>query len=205
MRRWSEQGSKSAIAFKEFTMKKIVICLIMGIVLIGCYSSDDYYDRTVRLQVRDVITFTNDKEYQVGDTLRFEVAFSRYLNEDGFSSPLDVFETTGAEAFSYGFDLYQYSDFSKRFEPIFLDSELVIGSKGEGSYYFGNGVVAELNETRDTYVSEVGVVLVESGTFQLDFDFLYFTSPFNENSVIVSIEYVRPSDGTLDLEFSVVE
>ncbi len=187
-------------------MKTILLGILASVLLVGCYSSDDYNDRSVQLRVDNAIQFDNEEEYSVGDTLYFQVGFSRYLEEDGFSTLLDVFETTNDEQFGFSFQLDKYSDFSNRYESVFIDQELIIGPRGDDANFFGDSMVVELNDARDAYTAEVGIVLTEIGDFQLDFDFLNFAPPFgDDNKVRVFIEYIPATTSTLNLEFSVIE
>ncbi len=190
-------------------MKAVLISLFTGILMVGCYSRDDSFERTVRLQIQDAITLDNKETYSVGDTIFFEVRFSRYLKEEGFSSLLDVYETTDEKQFLYSFGLSKYSDFSNRYESVVIDPELILGSRFDNSNSWGSflsgDMVVELNDTQDFYESRVGIVLVETGDFQLNLDFLTFGTNYFNDEVQLAIEHSFSNDSPLNTEFTVVE
>ncbi len=190
-------------------MKAVLISLFVGIIMVGCYSYDDSFERTVRLQIQDAISLENRETYSVGDTLFFEVRFSRFLKEEGFSSLLDIYESTDEEQLLYTFGVSKYSDFSNRYESIAIDPALVLGPRFDDANFsgslFNSDMVVELNDTQDFYESRVGIVLVETGDFQLDLDFLTFDTYYFDNDVQVAIEHSFSNDSVINTEFTVVE
>ncbi|MBM1104864.1 hypothetical protein JQC67_01820 [Aurantibacter crassamenti] len=80
-------------------MKNIVLVFLLCFSLFGCFQKeDDYFQPHVEL--KEAFVFDNKKEYAVGDTIYLDLNFSRYLEEEGYSNLLDIYETTGAEKFS---------------------------------------------------------------------------------------------------------
>ncbi len=189
-------------------MKVFAIALFFTVLVTGCYSGDDY-NQTIIVRAENSVRFENQKNYVVGDTLFFEIEFSRYLEEDGFTTLLDVYETTEATAFSFSFGLLKFSDFSNTYEFINVDSELVLGPRPDDSSsngFYGNQLVAVLDvTTQEQYYSRIGLILVETGDYQLDLDFLSFNPPYDPNKVQLRIENVVTNDTSLDVGFTVAE
>lgn len=145
-------------------MKKSILVLV--ILLIGCYSKDDdYYIRQV--EIKDSFVFENERTYVVEDTIYFELNFSRYLFEEGYSNLLDIYETTGSEEFSYSFRFSKFSDFSNSYLPINIAEDFVFAEKGKVSGQ-SNEVRAVLNDEQTMYESRIGIKLAETGNFNFD-------------------------------------
>ena len=104
------------------------------------------------------IIVENEGSFVVGDTVFYEIRFSRYLEEEGFNNLLDIYETTGADEFYYSYGLNKLSSFTNNYERINIDSNFVVIEEG-GEY----GVSAILNQAQTEYVSRVGIVLQEEG------------------------------------------
>jgi len=194
-------------------MKKVHAVLLFGLSLLffGCYSrDDDYFDKIVRLSISDAVVFDNQENYNVGDTLIFELRFSRYLDEAGFSNKLDVFETSNSEEFGYSFGISKFSDFSNNFESVNIDEEFILGTRSANYSYFGYGysnanMAALLNENQEEYISKVGIVLVETGRFQLDFERVTLSTGYDFDTIGVEIEHLLSAESTLNTEFTVNE
>lgn len=178
--------------------------------LSGCFSNDDdSYRRTIGLSISDAIVFDNQENYVVGDTLVFELRFSRYLPEEGYPNLLDIFETSGSEEFGYSFGISKFSTFSGNFEFVNFDSEFVLATRLQNTDYYGGrysgNVAALLNENRTEYVSKVGIILVEEGQYELDFDNIRFSTGYYENKVNIDIYHLMTSEKPLITEFTVTE
>lgn len=176
----------------------------------GCFSrDDDYYNRRVRLTITDAVTFNEKKAYVIGDTLVFELKFSRYLREEGYETLLDVFETTQSEQFGYNFGISKFSEFSNAFQPIDIDENFILGTRTADSYpsYYGGGMAALLDADSLGYTSKVGVILVETGRFKIDLDFLTLNSVFDteEQQVEVAIQHLQTAESKMEAEFTVTE
>lgn len=184
---------------------------IFSLVLSGCFTDDDgsYYSN-INLSVQDAFTFDNQKNYVVGDTIYFDQKFSRYVKEEGYKSLLDVYETSKNDVFDYSFDLHKYSEFANSYESVSIDSKYILsnGSDDASTYYYnGYAVVSTLNNDRDAYESRVGIVLVEIGSFKLNFDNVDFANgyyyQFDTEGIHLNINHSFSESATLDLEFTV--
>ena len=176
----------------------------------GCYSDDDGYSRDVHLSLTDAVRFDGQNEYVVGDTLFFEIRFSRYLEEDGYDTLLDVFETTGSEEFRYGFGISKYSEFTDAFEWIEVDGQFVIGvGPNSPSYGYNTEMVARLDAAQKEYTSRVGVILPEAGRFKIELGGLSLVSgnffDYDFENVSVRIEHTLSPEDEAAAEFTVVE
>ena len=211
MQQLSEQESKSDIDFKLSIMNSIYKLGIAGfcVLLVGCLSrEDDSFNRSVSLDILDAFTFQNEKEYAVGDTIYFELSFSRYLPEDGYPNLLDIYETTDEEQFGYSFSFEKFSEQESGFRAVNIDPQFIIAEKNDitNNFYFSDlGTIATLNDAKDTYESRVGIILKEAGVFRFDFENTYFNTPYNYNKVQLGIWHGISDREAVDFEFSVIE
>lgn len=211
MQQWSEQESRSDIDFKLSIMNSIykLSIVVSCLVLVGCLSrEDDSFSRSVSLDIQDAFTFQNEMEYAVGDTIYFELRFSRYLPEEGYPNLLDIYETTDAEEFGYSFGFEKFSEQENGFRVINIDPQFIIAeeSNTDDFYFYSNiGTVAKLNAAQDMYESRVGIILKEDGLFRFDFENTYFNSPYNYDKVQVGIWHEISDSDAVDFEFNVIE
>jgi len=176
-----------------------LVLLLVCIVFFGCYEDDDESRRT--LSIQDAITFENEQNYVVGDTIYVTLNFSRYLDEEGFTNQLDIYESSGSESFRYDFEVQKFSELAGGFQFVPVDSEFLFAEKGVVNEF--GGASAVLNEARTTYESRIGLVLAESGRFLLDFQFLNLSSTnFSEDRVQIEIQHFFV-DNQPNLEFTV--
>lgn len=182
--------------------------LLFCFVFAGCFSIDDpYYGRTVNLEIQDAFSFENKKEYVLGDTLFFELSFSRYLPEKGFNELLDVFETVDSEDFAFSFGFEQYSAFENGFRSIYLNEQFIIAEKkNPDNYHYSNhAIVATLNKATDMYGAQVGIIMAEPGRFRLNFENITLNSPYVEGGIQININHIFTNSGLTDTEFEVFE
>lgn len=188
-------------------MKGIGIFLI-SIVLISCYHDDDYSLYSSNFAIENAVTIENNKEYVVGDTIYFELKFSRYIKEEGYTELLDVYETTGDEEFVYEFDFYELTDtFEGYSRSINIDPKYIITEEINLDYYsYGNMVSAKLNESQDAYESRVGVVLIEEGSFSFSFDHLILHNgyAYDNDKIYLNIHHSFSTNFEFDAEFVVI-
>lgn len=187
----------------KYRISLVVFCFM----LVGCFTTDDSFGRSVSLTVQDSFSLENQKEYTVGDTIFFELRFSRYLPEEGFSELLDIYETTKAENFEFSFGFEKFSEFEGGFRQVFIGEDFIVAeTENIDTYYFNNyGAVASLNEARDTYQARVGVILAEDGLFRFNFDNVFISPPFDYDAVRLNINHRFSTEGLLDTEFTVTE
>lgn len=176
------------------------IILACNLLFLGCYSGDDDSSRYIRLQISDAVVVENEENFVVGDTVFYEIRFSRYLEEEGYDNLLDIYETTGADEFYYSYGLNKLSSFTNNYERINIDSNFIIIEDG-GQF----GVSAVLNDEQTEYVSRVGIVLQEEGDYRFDFDYLDFYSEYVSGKVQVDIEHEVLTTAIEDFEFTVTE
>ncbi len=185
------------------------VLTVFGFLLIGCFSDDDGFGRSISVGIKDAITLENKKEYIVGDTIFFELKFSRYVAEEGFDNLLDVYETSNSEVFRYSFGLEKFSDLANNFTRVDIDPKFIIAEQHDLAdmyyYYDGYGTVAVLNAAKDVYESKVGVILAESGTFKFYFDNVYLRNGYDYDKINLSIGHSFSENNPIDLEFSVLE
>ncbi len=170
-------------------MKKLSICLLLTILLYSCYS-DDYNDNSsITLELEDAFVLENQENYVIGDTIFVNLSFSRYLDEEGYSNLLDIYESTGTERFNYDLELEKYSAISNDYVRVSISSEYVFAEKGEyiaGTY---GQVTALLNLDQDEYESRVGIILAEPGTFRFNFDYTYIAAEYEYDKIYLGLNH----------------
>ncbi|RKR15048.1 hypothetical protein CLV91_1130 [Maribacter vaceletii] len=187
-------------------MKKNIA--LIGIVLGSLFwtqcspPDDDYINwNTIELKVKNALKIENKENYTVGDTLFFELNFSRYLPEDGQTTDLDVYETSGVNKFTYGFGMLKYSSFSDSYQGVSINEKYLLSEKGSVNY--ASQVFTILNPDTNIYESRIGIILVEEGEYQLDFSYLTLYSDYNPDKPSVGIEHIISEDLPLLLNFRV--
>ena len=180
-------------------MKKstVLILGLLGLFMIGCFPSDDDYFY-LGLDIYDAFTFENKENYQVGDTLFFNLSFSRYLDEDGYDNKLDIYETTSSEKFFYTPFLRKFSSFSDWYEEVYIREKFLYSPNGTIN-------VAKLNTSTNIYESQMGIVLVEQGRYSISFHAVNFRSDapyFSEN---INLDIINFSKNTPETYYFIVE
>lgn len=185
-------------------MNRLLVALlsIFFLTLLGCISDDDS-SRFVFLSVDDALTFQNNENYIVGDTIFVEINFSRYLPEEGYENLLDVFESSGAETFYYDYRLSKFSELADGFQSVFVDPNFLFVEKGNIDDFRGASIM--LNVDKAQYESRVGLVLAETGRFKFDFEFLnMYSENYSQDNVQIEIQN-RFSGTPPNFEFIVTE
>ena len=184
---------------------KIACFLVLSVVctmFMGCFTEDDL-GRYVNLNITDAIVLENRGNYVVGDTIFLELKFSRYLDEEGQTNKLDIFESSSSESFSYYFEMSKFSKFSDSFQPIFISPDFVFAEEGsvDGSIF----ATAVLNANQDSYESRIGIVLAEAGRFRFNLDYFSIQNDnYVQDKVQIGIQH-NFSDGAPNSEFEVTE
>lgn len=165
---------------------KFGILILVLLSFAACTFDDD--GRFISLTIQDAITIEKNQNLIVGDTVFIALSFSRFLDEEGFSNQLDVYESTDSDAFRYDFQLQKFSELSDGFQPVQIASEFLFAENGAITNF--GGTTAVLNEDKTRYESRIGLVLAESGRFLLDFEFLNLSSTnFSEDRVQIDIQH----------------
>jgi hypothetical protein len=182
---------------------KGLITTFSALFLIGCISQDFDENRYITLKIEEAITVENNVNYAVGDTLFFEVNFSRYLEEEGYNNLLDIYQSSGSSAFRYFYQVSKFSDLSNDFQGIDVSPDFILVEKGTSND--SGAAFADLNNEKTQYESRIGVILAEAGTFELNFDRSTFYS-YSFLSDKVEIDIINTfSNGIDKFEFTVNE
>ena len=181
-------------------MKKstVLILGLLGLFMTGCFTSDDDYFYH-RVDIYDAFTFENKENYQVGDTIFFNLSFSRYLDEDGYDNKLDIYETTSSKKFFYTLPFFRkFSNFSDSYQGVYAR---------EGLLYSPNGTinVAKLNTSTNIYESQMGIVLVEEGRYSISFNFVNFRPDIPYFSENIDLNITNFSENTPKIYYFNVE
>ena len=165
-------------------------------------TDDDYYSRNnVELIIEDALKIEDNENYTVGDVLYFELNFSRYLPEEGETTLLDVYETSGANQFYYDFSFFKFSTLSEDYQWLPINEKFIVAEKG--ALEDSNQVSVIFNEETNMYESKIGIILAEEGEYQIDFNSLYLYGNNDPEKPTVQIENISTNDTPLLLEFTV--
>ena len=180
-------------------MKKstVLILGLLGLFMTGCFPGDDYYFYP-RVDIYDAFTFESKENYQVGDTILFNVSFSRYLDEDGYENKLDIYETTSAKKFFYTPLFRKFSTFSDSYEGIYVREEFLYSPNGTIN-------VAKLNTGTNIYESQMGIVLAEEGEYSISFNDVNFHSDVPYFSENINLDITNFSKNTPEAYYFIVE
>lgn len=166
------------IDFKTKKMKKIAI-LVLVILINSCTSRDDSNEyRNIQLNVENLVVFEEQPTYAINDYVYFNADFSRYLPENGYSDLLDIYKTTNANSFIFGFSLHKKNAYGNWSEIDFGDNYDVV--KGNIIKDYGVSGISILNNSTNVYEFKSGIKLLESGEFKLEVS-TYFI-PYNQVS-----------------------
>lgn len=166
------------IDFKTKKMKKIAI-LVLVILINSCTSRDDSNEyRNIQLNVENLVVFEEQPTYAINDYVYFNADFSRYLPENGYSDLLDIYKTTNANSFIFGFSLHKKNAYGNWSEIDFGDNYDV--EKGNIIKDYGVSGISILNNSTNVYEFKSGIKLLESGEFKLEVS-TYFI-PYNQVS-----------------------
>lgn len=184
--------------------KNILILAFFVFSLTSCWTDDDNsYRRSVFLNVPNLILIESQPNFNINDYIYFDVNFSRYLPEEGFTDLLDIYKTTGATKFSFSFTLYKKSAYNI-YEPINF-GDFYIQEKGEiftAHTSLGNAIY---NSSNEQYEFRAGIQLLETGAYKLEIDpYIYPNNSSNSNAINLSIfSKNNPNDYTNSYEFQV--
>lgn len=163
------------------TIKLFAIALLGAVSLLACKNDDDFYN-AVYLEVPDLITIDTPASYNVGDNVAFHADFSRYLPEAGQSDLLDIYRTSGATSFGFGYRL------EKETAPDVWTSVLL----GEDEYSIET---ATYQSGTMSYTSDEAITLTSAGEYRLSFSQSYLgiastdlisNNPEEKTAVIIS-------------------
>lgn len=186
-------------------MKKNILLLVFLVFsTTSCWTDDDSgYFRSINLNVPNLIQIESQPNFNINDYIYFDVNFSRYLPEEGFTDLLDIYKTTDATKFSFSFTLYKKSAYNI-YEPINF-GDFYILEKGEifsDHSSFGNAVY---NSSNELYEFRAGIQLLETGEYKLEIDpYIYPNNSSNSNAINLSIFSINnQNDFTNVYEFQV--
>lgn len=150
-------------------MKKVIVFLLASTLFISCYSRDDDYNvKTVNLFVPNLIEYEAQTSYNINEYAYFDVSFSRYLPEQGYSDLLDILKTTNSDKFFVNFSLYK-KDLYGNYNYLNFNNFYIL-EKGElNSSYYGAGF-AVLNSATNKYEFRIGIQLLEAGEYRIRVD-----------------------------------
>lgn len=135
---------------------KLYIIAVLGILsLVSCKNDDEFYN-AVYISVPDLITIDTPASYTVGDNLTFHTDFSRYQNENGLTTQLDIYKTSQAESFGFAYRL------EKETAPNVWTSVLL----NEDEYSVAEAVY---QSGTMTYKCDKAIALPSAGEYRLSF------------------------------------
>lgn len=197
------------MVFNIINMKKIILTLLLSISLTSCYTDDDrfYNNRNINLNVKNLIEIENQPNFTIDDYVFFNVNFSRFLPEDGFSDLLDIQRTSKSNKFNLLINFYKkdvygnwiYTNFNNFYQ---LDKGEIISNE------FGNSAFSVLNTSTNQYEFRAGIKLLEQGEYRLVIEpnVYSFNQNFNfydSNTIAVNLFHSFDSTTQNELIFTV--
>lgn len=137
------------------TIKLYIIATLGILSLVSCKNDDEFYN-AVYLSVPDLITIDTPAGYTVGENVSFHTDFSRYLQEDGLTTPLDIYKTSEAPSFGFAYRL------EKETAPDVWTSVLL----NEDEYTVAEAVY---QSGTMTYKCDESIQLTSTGEYRLSF------------------------------------
>ncbi|MBC5838717.1 hypothetical protein [Flavobacterium muglaense] len=170
-------------------MKKIlnyVTAFLSLIVLSSCGEPDEIVMGSKTITIDNAIQIEAKSSYQLNDVLYVNATFSRYLQEKGFDTLLDIYKSTSSDEYYFNFYLEKKSAYGT-WSAIDLGEKLII-QKGKSSNYYGNTAICLLDQVTNLYEFRAGIPLLEKGTYRLNISKTIFPSYSNNSYIAVYIE-----------------
>lgn len=150
---------------KKFTYLAIALSALF---LTSCDDEDGFYNEKY-IDVPNLVQVEAQDVYQVGDNMYIFADFSRYLDEPGFSTPLDIFQTTsGAQGFvfSYTFEREVSPGVWQPVSTTAQEMDVINGSVQAGSFVLATAVYDASDESYEYYA---GFPLDVVGNYRISF------------------------------------
>lgn len=152
-------------------MKNIKHTVLSSFVILftlsGCSRDDDEFYNSFYTNIQGLVTLETQDSYEINDVLWINTDnFSRFLNEPGQSTLLDVYTTSKAQRFKFTF--YLEKQIGNNWELINIGNNFV-SELGTVNEIFGVTAYAIYNQADEKYEFRTGIRLTESGNYRLSF------------------------------------
>lgn len=186
-------------------MKKIlnyVTAFLSLIVLSSCGEPDEIVMGSKTITIDNAIQIEAKSSYQLNDVLYVNATFSRYLQEKGFVTLLDIYKSTSSDEYYFHFYLEKKSAYGT-WSTIDLGENLIL-EKGKLNNYYGNSALCILDQVTNLYEFRVGIPLLEKGTYRLNISNTISPSYANNSFIAANIETtIKDVDENGSFNFSV--
>ncbi|NRT14856.1 hypothetical protein HNP99_001200 [Flavobacterium sp. 28A] len=175
--------------------KKInyLIAFLSLIVFSSCGEPEDIVMGSKTITIDNAIKIETKKSYQLNDVLYVNASFSRYLQETGFDTLLDIYKTTNSDEYYFSYYLEKKSAYGT-WSTIDIGENLIL-EKGKLNSYYGNYCLCILDPVSNLYEFRVGIPLLEKGEYRLNIANIIAPS-YADNSVLAL--YVATSINDVD-------
>lgn len=146
---------------------KYTIFLALVCLSISCSKEDEEFYNAVYTTIPNLVSIEVQPNYEVNDVLWLNTnAFSRYLAEPNQATPLDVYQTTNSQKFSFLYRLEKQVD--GEWENVAVGANFVVedGSMSIGNYVTANAIY---DSNAEAYEFRGGLRLTESGQYRIGF------------------------------------
>lgn len=146
---------------------KLLFLAVVALVSFSSCSDDDEFYNSKYISIPNLIEVENQNVYQVGEAIYLNTNFSRFLNEPGFSTPLDIYKTTDGASFSFSFGLEKRNP-DNTWTIVNLENKMIAD---QGRIFDGDYSIAQAiyNPVTETYQFRAGIPLQEVGTYRIFF------------------------------------
>lgn len=174
--------------------KNIALYIVSFFMLTSCWSEDDSSNyKNINLNIPNLIQFETQPTFNINDYVYFNINFSRYLPEQGYSDLLDIYKTTGATNFIFNFNLYKKSAYNI-YEKVNFSTFYILDKGAIENTYYSNGF-ALYNDINKMYEFRAGIQLLEQGNYKLEIE--PYINPINQpyhKNIYLSIYSVSNSN-----------
>lgn len=154
-------------------MKKYIsiFFVLIALFLNSCNTNDAGFYRNVFVNSDGLVTIETQPTYSVGDKIYLNASIPKFIVEEGQTTPLDIFKTTGgATQFNFSYIIEKQIN-STDWEVVTVnDSELDIQNGLAQSGYYINSY-CNYNSTEEKYQYRVGFPLMSTGNYRMYFNY----------------------------------
>ncbi|HEX8269651.1 MAG TPA: hypothetical protein VF581_07135 [Flavobacterium sp.] len=172
-------------------IKIFFILLLTGLILASCDSNDDGFYNEKYVDIPDLVSI-HEVDNEAGNFIFVTTSFSRYQNEPGQTTPLDLYSSTnGAASFDFNYFIEKRIA-ADQWEVVEIRSNMInveLGTAESGFF-----VIAHATYENQSYNYRAGIQLPSAGEYRLSFginsdsvDDVEFRSASIGNSLFLNI------------------
>lgn len=146
----------------------LIITFISAFLSLGCSKEDEEFYNAVYTTIPGLVAIEVQPNYSVDDVIWLNTnAFSRFLSEPNQTTPLDVYQTTNSQKFSFLYSLERKLD-NNTWQIVSIGNNFVedSGTMNIGNYVTANAIY---NAASQEYEYRGGLRLTQAGEYRIGF------------------------------------